>query len=362
MVKKVLLCIGGVMLLSFTLFIINQTLAVVQLAEKVSPVLGQVVLWGLIVIYGILLLTPVILFFRLPRALAAPEEGTGPEYERYVARLKKRLSGNELLQEACLSGNYDVEKAIQLLDQKVNNIVCRDATRVFMTTAISQYGKLDTIAVLFIQSKMIWEIAHVYYQRFTLRDAIYLYSNVATSAFIANSLNEIDVEEQIEPLVTAATSGILGGIPGMAAIASVFVNSVVTGTTNAFLTLRVGMIAKRYCGLLVMTTPMSIRKVATTEALTLLKPIMGESVKLIGVNIANKAKSTMSDTFSNIKEGASKTTEKLKDKMTLGKSEPAMVDAEQSLDETLFEQEEKKEEESLSEKKQKTFLFRGRSE
>ena len=348
MAKKILRCFGGVILLSFTLFVVNQTLAVVQLAERVSPTFGQVVLWGLFALYAMLLIMPVILFIRLPKALSPPAENTGPHYDDHIAHLSKRLAGNELLTMTSLGTNAQVEEAIQLLDQRVNEIVSREASRVFMTTAISQYGKLDTLAILSIQSKMIWEIAHVYYQRFSFRDAIYLYSNVATSAFVAYSIDEIDVEEQIEPLVTAATPSLFGAIPGMGTVSSVLIGSVVTGTTNAFLTLRVGMIAKRYCGLLVMASPISIRKAATTEALKLLRPIMWNGVKVIGANVKNIAKSKMS-----------KTTGKIKEKLARREDEPQMLEANPARDVVSLEIDDEVAQQEGADKKKQSLLSRG---
>jgi len=44
------------------------------------------------------------------------------------------------------------------------------------------------------------------------------------------------------------------------------VNSVFSGAANAFLTLRVGIIAKRYCASLVLAERWAIRRAATVEA------------------------------------------------------------------------------------------------
>ena len=55
------------------------------------------------------------------------------------------------------------------------------------------------------------------------------------------------------------------------------VNSLLSGSANAFLTLRVGMIAKAYCGSLVAQPRTKLRRSATAEAARLLSGIVKES-------------------------------------------------------------------------------------
>ena len=49
-------------------------------------------------------------------------------------------------------------------------------------------------------------------------------------------------------------------------MASILANSILSGAGDAFLTLRVGMIAKRHCGALVAEPPATLRRRATSEA------------------------------------------------------------------------------------------------
>src|SRR5690606_39938236 len=77
------------------------------------------------------------------------------------------------------------------------------ASQVFLTTAISQNGSLDALLVLAAQSRLILQIARVYYQRPTVRDLTYLYSHVAAPALGAAELDDIDVSEQMQPVLPA---------------------------------------------------------------------------------------------------------------------------------------------------------------
>src|SRR3972149_6595782 len=87
--KKVFLFTSSLILLLFILFVINQTAQVVQLAEKVTPSLGNLVFWGLLIIYAVFILVPVFLFLSLPKSLTPPKSEDAPEFHSYLAALKK---------------------------------------------------------------------------------------------------------------------------------------------------------------------------------------------------------------------------------------------------------------------------------
>src|SRR5690606_2286706 len=102
-------------------------------------------------------------------ALVPPDAQEGPEYDRHLARLRKRLGKNPHV-----SGKptevAEVEAALTQLDLVADARVRASASQVFMTTAVSQNGSLDAILVLAAQSRLILEVARIYYQRPTFRD------------------------------------------------------------------------------------------------------------------------------------------------------------------------------------------------
>ena len=61
-------------MLSFVVFVVNQTAQVVQLASTFDPAAGRVVLIGLVGAYAVLLAVPVVMVVRLPRPLVPPDE------------------------------------------------------------------------------------------------------------------------------------------------------------------------------------------------------------------------------------------------------------------------------------------------
>ncbi len=171
----------------------------------------------------------------------------------------------------------DIEEALRPLDAEANAVVKQMATTVFLTTAVSQSGRLDALLVLLAQSRMIWRVAHLYYQRPSLREMAHLYTNVAATAFVAGELDDIELHQMIQPVVAASLGTVGGAIPGFQVFTTIAVNSLLSGSANAFLTLRVGMIARAYCGSLVAQPRSRLRRSATAEAARLLSGIVKES-------------------------------------------------------------------------------------
>jgi hypothetical protein len=272
--RKIAFLASVFVLFFFVLFVVNQTAQVVDLASRADPLAGAVVFWFLIGLYAAVMVMTAVMFLRLPKPLIPPESEEAPEFPAYLETLRKRLSSNPLLEGRDLFGREQIEQALAVLSRGCDDIIQKSAATVFVSTAISQSGRLDALFVLSSQWRMVWQIAKIYYQRPTLRDLGYLYSNVAATVFMASELDDIDVSEQVQPVISSTLSAVSLSIPGMQALTSILVNSVLTGAANAFLTLRVGIIAKRYCGSLVLAERRSIRRWATAEAAQLLSSIV----------------------------------------------------------------------------------------
>lgn len=299
--KQVILLISILVMVFFAIFAINQTSQVVELANRVSPRLGSVVFWSLLIVYALLILIPGVLFFSLPRHLMPPKSEDAPEFGIYLKELKKRLASNSRLKGFDLSGRQQIEEALAILGKEADEIIRQTAATVFLSTAISQSGRLDAFFVLSAQSRMVWRIARLYYQRPTLRDFIQLYANVLGTAFLASELEDIDISEQVEPVLSSTLGAIAVTIPGFQAAASILVNSVLTGTANAFLTLRVGIIAKWYCGSLVIAERPKMRRTASAEAAKLLGSIVRKGTVKLSKAVWKASKDKVGTTVSGMK-------------------------------------------------------------
>jgi hypothetical protein len=300
-IKKFALLASLVILLIFIIFVINETVQVVELAERMSPSLGAVVLWTLLVVYAVLIFVPVFLFLRLPRSLVPPKSDASPEFDLFLNQLGKRLSSNPHLKGLDLSNREQIEKALAVLGGKADAIIQQAALNVFISTAISQSGRLDTFLVVSVQSRMVWQIARLYYQRPTLRDLIRLYANVVGTAFVAGELDDIDISQQVEPIMSSALGTVALSIPGLRVAGSILINSVITGAANAFLTLRVGIVAKRYCGSLILAEKRTVRRLATAEAARLLGSIVRQGSTRLSRALWETSKGKVGGTVGGVK-------------------------------------------------------------
>lgn len=277
-VKALLFLGSGLVLLSFGVVVVNQTAQVVLLAREVHPALGQATLWGLVLAYGGLIGVPVVMVLRMPRALVPPAEESGPKFDAHLAELGRRLAANPKVEASGpLAERWQIEQALRGLEAEANGIARQMATTVFLTTAVSQSGRLDALLVLMAQSRMIWRIAHLYYQRPSLRQMAHLYANVAATAFVAGELDDVELHQMIQPVVTASIGTMGGAIPGLQVFTTIAVNSLLSGSANAFLTLRIGMITRAYCGSLVAQPRGKVRRSATAESARMLSGIVKES-------------------------------------------------------------------------------------
>jgi hypothetical protein len=291
-VKRICLSLALFVTLVFIVFVFNQTVQVVHSAREISPVFAKAVEWTLVFIYSILLLTPVVLWLRLPKRMQPPVAAEGREYERFMLTFKRRLSRNPRLRNVCLESHAHVGAALQVLDRHADDAVSSAASAVFLSTAVLQSGRLDVLVVLAAQTRLIWRVAHVYYQRPSLREFLQLYANVASTAFIAAGIEDVD----FDVLVSTILGSTVAAIPGMHLLAS----SVLTGSANAFLTLRVGMITKEYCRCTIHIEKSRIRRTATLQAAKLLGTIVKEGTVRLSKAAATSSKTKIVETFNRI--------------------------------------------------------------
>lgn len=249
MAKRLVVIVTLFVVVSTAIFIVNQTAQVVALANTVHPLFGRVVLIVLLTIYAAVVAAPIIILIRLPKGLVAPANEQSEEYRVYLCRLGARLTMNPNVTCATpLNSRETIQAAIVALDARAQTIIKETASRVFVSTSISQNGRLDALMVLAEQSRLIYRIAHFYNQRPTLREFGRLYANVGATVFAARQLDDPNIREQIQPVFNAVLGhAAISLVPGAAPVASIVLNSLLDGTANAFLTLRVGVICQNYC-------------------------------------------------------------------------------------------------------------------
>ncbi len=91
---RVLVAGAALVLVLFIIFMINQTVSLVALGDRVHPLVGDVVLWVLVVFYALCVIVPVYLFFTMPAPLVPPRSEISPEFPRYLGEVARRLGRN----------------------------------------------------------------------------------------------------------------------------------------------------------------------------------------------------------------------------------------------------------------------------
>jgi Domain of unknown function (DUF697) len=291
-IKRIVLTLAAFILVVFAVFLFNQTTQIVQSARSLNPVFGNAVMWGLIFLYAALLVTPFVLWFRLPKRMLPPATMEGEAYDSFLAEFKRRLARNPRLRGICMDSDDELNAALQILDKHADDVVTEAASAVFLSTAVLQSGRLDVLVVFAAQTRLIWKIAHVYYQRPSLRDFVQLYANVASTAFIAAGIEDIDVDV----LVSTVFGSTVAAIPGMHLLTS----SVLSGSANAFLTLRVGMITKEYCRCTTQVEKKGLRRAATLRAAKLLGSIVSDGTRKLSRATLDASKTKLRDAFTRL--------------------------------------------------------------
>lgn len=243
-------------------------------ADRLHAGAGQPVFWSLTGLLIATVVLPTIWLLRLPAPLRWPEDGDHQAIHDYQQRLRALLARNPRLAGYALDSEADLSQALAQLRQAAESETRRTAAAVLSSTALLQNGRLDGLVVLVSQIQLIWRIARIYGLRPSLKQMSYLYGNVGACVLIASSLDDVDFAELTAPIVQSATPAAVGSIPGLGGMGQLLTNSLASGAANAFLTLRVGLIADAYCAPAQSPERQTIKRGATHRAAQLLGSIV----------------------------------------------------------------------------------------
>ena len=292
-VSRIFVAVSLAVIGYFSLALISAISQVADFVDRLYPGTAVWVFWGLALLFSGLLLTPVYFYFRLPKAPLPPAGDDPAALESFLCALRGHLKGNPRLAGMALAANDEIPLALAKLGDEADAVVKRTASAVFISTAVMQNGRLDGLLVLVSQLRLVWRIASIYHGRPSPRQMLQLYANVGGNVLIADNFQEIDFAEIATPIVASIFPSIKGGIPGLQGISTLLVNSLSNGAANAFLTLRVGLIAKAYCAAVSAPLENGVRKSSTMEALELVADIVKEQ----GGRIVEKSWQMVRNTF-----------------------------------------------------------------
>src|SRR5947208_160975 len=96
-VARMLTLLACLLVVYMAISVVANISQIANAADRISMGLGQPVFWTLSALIVALLIAPIVVFFRLPKPLIAPSEGSGPEHEKYVRALRIQLARNPLI-------------------------------------------------------------------------------------------------------------------------------------------------------------------------------------------------------------------------------------------------------------------------
>ena len=277
-------------------------------ADRLHLGAGQPVFWSLLAFFAALLLYPLILLLRLPKAMQPPQGESPQDHAAYQDWLQRHLARHPDAAVASLAASGDVAAALAALSAQADGLIRGTAGNVFVSTALLQNGRLDGLVVLGTQLRLIWQIGALYNLRPSPRQLWYLYSNVGGAMLVAAHLEDIDFAELSGPLVNSVVPSLAAALPGLQGVGNLLANSLANGSANAFLTLRVGLIAKSYCAPQARPDRRAVRRGATVAALTMLGALTQEKGGQIVKSVWAGAGSAVGKAAGSVVDGAKRAT------------------------------------------------------
>lgn len=278
--KNFLTLIGIIVIGAFFAFIYDCIVGLSDFAGRINVAATPWVFWGLLLVVAVAFGWLVATALLRPRPMMVHAEPSPEEMVRFRQALVKRLGKNRILKDADISvaDESDLETGLAVLRDRADQEIRSTAKRVFIGTAVSQNGRLDSLVVLFLISRLAWRISKLYNQRPHCRELINLYANIAATSFLAGSIEEFGIEEYIHELMgPMIASSAVGAMPGAEAIAGTVTTSILSGSTNALLAMRCGIVARNYMSLDLDSKGL-MRRSATLEAAKMFMSISSETV------------------------------------------------------------------------------------
>lgn len=248
--KWVLVTLGIIILIIFMLA--SSVINIYDRLNSFNEYLSYGFLFIVILLLYFLILRP-LMFIMFSPSLKIPttlDEGKKRSNHRALKKVSKRLIRHESINEemkVAIKDSYRDYEELRVnlnklynkhLKKEVNKIIRRNARTVMISTAISQSGRLDFFTVIVSNLKMIKEIVEICGYRPSYRNLAKLTTNVFVTALIAEGLENINISD----IIPQSAMNTISNIPFLKPVLS----SVSQGIANALLTLRIGVVTRKY--------------------------------------------------------------------------------------------------------------------
>jgi len=229
--------------------VLNNVLAIGQRFGDVHYSLEWIFYMGSFGLFAYLVLVPILLVMKLPHTRISDFMSDNPQIDE--KKLKKTV--NQMMTSKYLSNEEKnqieesfkegmAEDAIKsvyinkasLIEKEVEDT----ASLVLLTTAISQNGMLDGISILFYNFRMVKRIVGIAGFRPSIRQLSTMVRDIFITAFIFNTIEEINPEEMLEDILDASGEKLFGKI------ISKISGSFIQGCFSAYVTLKIGYVTK----------------------------------------------------------------------------------------------------------------------
>lgn len=282
-----LTAIGFIVL--FLLMLLSSVLDVGDRLTSISPYLAYGFYGLVVILLYLLILRPVSIIMFSPTfsvQTTIDDEETGRKNYRLYKKVVKRLLDEPYLPEeekAALLNTLSEKDKLQsslnhtfnkYVKKEINKRIRKHAKTVMISTAISQNGRLDFFTVIVVNLRMIKELVEMCGFRPSYKNLSKLTINVFTTALIAEGLENIDIGD----VVPQSTMNTLGEIPLIKPV----LGSVTQGISNALLTLRIGIVTRKYLfSDAKEITKEKIRRDALLEAAKMLPSVVGDAMLIL---------------------------------------------------------------------------------
>lgn len=291
-----LTAIGFIIL--FILMLLSSILDVGDRLRNLSEYLEYAFYGITTILVYILILRPVHIIMFSPafsiQTTLDGEETSRKNYRLYKRVVKRLLDETYLPDEEKENLRATINDRVLLRDnlnhafnkyvkKEINKRIRRHAKTVMISTAISQNGRLDFFTVIVVNLRMIKELVTMCGFRPSYKNLSKLTINVFTTALIAEGLENMDIND----VLPQSTMNTLGEIPLIKPIMS----SVTQGISNALLTLRIGIVTRKYLFTdATEITKEKIRRDALLEAAKMLPSVIGDAMMILPRRFANMFK------------------------------------------------------------------------
>jgi hypothetical protein len=222
------------------------TILLVSFLWRVSWVLGALVAVSVTIVYVVAAFF-LIRQLRAPPALAPPRSTSAPAMRRYREEVAARLRANPRCESMRPQGPEDVDAVLSSLSREAEKLVEDTSATIFMSTAVAHSGSLEMLLVIGAEFRMAGRVAEIYWGPLSLVERLYLWRFLLTSGVVFAEIEDLEIVEEVRPLLGSLVGAALGGIPGLNVLSHLLIDAWLRGGANALLALRVGNATMQYC-------------------------------------------------------------------------------------------------------------------